>query len=1223
MKIRCFLCSTEYEASSAAVPCPCCHMTHSVRESDIALCRGLYEASKQMQEKRFNKARHMYLALCREYPDSFYPFFGLAAAKYGVSIEKEDGEYIPRCLCPTEESFTDCSAFKKACALADGISAGVLSNRDTEQPLHGTEDKRELLYALGERIECDRANVTKLASLIPSYDIFLSINYEPRSKDYDRTADRLYYRLTEQGGRVFFAPEIIPEADDRQAAPFVYRALETCTQMLVYISDISDIASFRLRNEITRYSALAAAGLKSEDSIVVAYSGIKKEDIPTQLAKYPSFEVKGGGRKSQPLPDSEPPKAQLEQVSEEPENPVENAEPVEGASNASVEINKSIESIESVENAENIENTENIDVPTLETEQEEAPATSEQKSDVLDLGNMLGNAMKRYIKSVSDSFAELSAKLSKNDRESQPKQAEPVEQTEQIEPIEQVEQTEPSEPEISELSQDTAPDTDEVPQIDETVTSDEISQGDEISQSDEVSQSDETSQNDEISQSDEAPQADEQATVEEPNDDAEDRENSEDSENDEPLDVPEPLKDIENDEAVQGSEDSEDSDNGESIDGNIEFSFSNPTIGLGKNKAKKVKEKKPPKPQKPKKVKEKSEPKAPPANTRTTRIVNTICVLVLIGIIGGALVAVHLMGWIFAGTDGLEYQYKNNGYYVTGYSGSKTEVTVPKMYKGNRVVGIAANAFKGSDITSLSIPSSVTDYEKGCLSGILKLETLSLPAPSSGIKDSSDRGYTDVQKSLMGYLFGGDAYSEALPVKQTTLFQTEYSTYIPASLKEITVISGRLESGAFSGMKSLERVTLSDKVSVVEPYAFKGCERLTYADVGNGTICIGDYAFYNCTSLEQLDGGENIYVIGEYAFYGCAKLKSLAVPQKTVSLGSYAFGGCASLESITLPEGLETFGDYAFENCVSLKEIDIPGSVVGIYRGVFSACTSLRTFTGGEGLSGFGAAFFYGCTALSNIAYPFSETFTVIGDSAFQECGSVTKLCDSPYVTTIGGYAYFESGISGDVVIPSNITSIEEKAFALCDGITSVTVPATCALGESAFVGCAGLTRAALGHSIIPERSFMGCEALVSVTLYADDVTLGAYCFDACTALKTVNGAEKISVVGEAAFAQCTSLETIELSNAVQIDKSAFESCKALTVLTVSDKLESIGDLALSGCTGITVFNIPSSVKTVGAYCFADWGYSQTVNIAAGALSAEWQSSWSDLCSASIKYLTD
>lgn len=1225
-------------------------MTHSVKESDAALCRGLYEASKQMQEKRFNKARHMYLSLCREYPESFYPFFGLAASKYGVSIAEEDGDYVPRCLCPTDERFTDCPSFRKACALADGISAGTIRH-DTAVTSRGTEDKRALLRALGERIESDRANVTKLASLIPSYDIFLSINYEPNSKDYDRTADRLYYRLTEQGGRVFFAPEIIPEADDRHAAPFVYRALETCTQMLVYISDVSDIASFRLRNEITRYSALAAAGLKDENSIVVAYSGIKKEDIPPQLAKFPSFEVRGGGRKSEPLP-----KADLESESTSQDS-------LEAASGvASGVLSEAAE--ETVD--ENITDAEvqavQVDAETAEGGLDTVSNEPKSRFDGIDIGSMLSNAMKKYIKNVSDSFSELSSKLSKNDGEviSEQGSAAPPKSEESEKVDEGSEKTYESDIRVSEVPAeaeveiDTEADAEieteakveaeaneEKAEVETEVKIEakaemetsveieiDISADVDTAEEAEVSEAPEMS---EVSKAPETSEVSETSDVSEVSDVLEVSETSEVSEEHDPV--------VESEELDQGGEEhSTVSKDEESVCANVDIEIPSSekeavdvsaddqatNISTSTENGEAVEESSAAtKPRKSKKhKKEKVVPQqAATASTRKTKIVNTICVFILIAIIGGALTAVHLMGWLFAGTNGLEYQYKNNGYYVTNYSGSSTKVTIPQMYKGNKVVGISANAFSGSHIVSLSIASSVTDYAEGCLSGIQGLEELSLPAPSSGIENTIDRGYSDVSKSLIGYLFGETAYSGALPVDQTTLFKTVYTAYIPATLKKVTVNRGRLESGAISGIKSLEKVVLSDKVSVIEPYAFRGCDRLVYADIGNGTICIGDYSFYNCTSLEEIKGGRNIYVIGNYALFGCAKLSSFEFCKKTVSIGDYAFSGCSELEEIKLPEALESIGNYTFNGCTSIKEADIPASVTGTYDGVFCSCTSLQTFTGGENLSGFGNAFFYDCAALMNITYPFAETFTAIGDNAFQGCIGITALCDSPYITSIGAYAYVQSGISGDVVIPSNIQSIGEKAFALCSKLTSVTVPATTALGASAFAGCSGLVQATLGHDTVPNYCFSSCDALETITLTADVITLGNHCFDSCSSLKTIQGSEKISVIGEASFAYCRLLEVLDVPNVTQINANALENCKGLSRLVLSDKLERIADFAFTGCNGLVTLDIPASVKYVGTHCFANWTSSQTINMLYGVSTVNWHIYWMELCRARVEYL--
>ncbi|MBR2336299.1 MAG: toll/interleukin-1 receptor domain-containing protein, partial [Clostridia bacterium] len=232
MKLRCFLCATEYEAERPSSYCPCCHIRQDVNDGDIGLYRGLYEASANMRQRRFNKARHIYLGLTRAYPESFYAFFGFCAAKYGILYEKASAtssDYSAVCLSALSESFTDAPSFKKACELCPGHSI-------------------EQLKHLGELAEESRAALVKKANMLPAYDVFLSIQYSETDRNYDRTADRLYYKLTEQGLRVFFEPQVIPEANDVQAAPFVYRALQTCSQMLVYVSEDLDFSGFRIQN---------------------------------------------------------------------------------------------------------------------------------------------------------------------------------------------------------------------------------------------------------------------------------------------------------------------------------------------------------------------------------------------------------------------------------------------------------------------------------------------------------------------------------------------------------------------------------------------------------------------------------------------------------------------------------------------------------------------------------------------------------------------------------------------------------------------------------------------------------------------------------------------------------------------------------------------------------------------------------------------------------------
>ena len=66
---------------------------------------------------------------------------------------------------------------------------------------------------------------------------------------------------------------------------------------------------------------------------------------------------------------------------------------------------------------------------------------------------------------------------------------------------------------------------------------------------------------------------------------------------------------------------------------------------------------------------------------------------------------------------------------------------------------------------------------------------------------------------------------------------------------------------------------------------------------------------------------------------------------------------------------------------------------------------------------------------------------TSIGDKAFGECSGLTSVSIPNSVTSIGNYAFaFCSGLTS-VTIPNSVTSIDAYAFEDCSGLTSVTIP--------------------------------------------------------------------------------------------------------------------------------------------------------------------------------------
>ena len=64
---------------------------------------------------------------------------------------------------------------------------------------------------------------------------------------------------------------------------------------------------------------------------------------------------------------------------------------------------------------------------------------------------------------------------------------------------------------------------------------------------------------------------------------------------------------------------------------------------------------------------------------------------------------------------------------VTGYTGTQTTLSIPKKTSaGKTVTVIAANAFKGKNITSVKIPSSVTTIEASAFANCTALTEIIL-----------------------------------------------------------------------------------------------------------------------------------------------------------------------------------------------------------------------------------------------------------------------------------------------------------------------------------------------------------------------------------------------------------------------------------------------------------------------------------------------------------------
>ena len=188
---------------------------------------------------------------------------------------------------------------------------------------------------------------------------------------------------------------------------------------------------------------------------------------------------------------------------------------------------------------------------------------------------------------------------------------------------------------------------------------------------------------------------------------------------------------------------------------------------------------------------------------------------------------------------------------------------------------------------------------------------------------------------------------------------------------------------------------------------------------------------------------------------------------------------------------------------------------------------------------------------------------------------------DAP-ITKIPMNAFRRKKLTGNLVIPNSITTIEKSAFYGCTGLSgNLTIPnSVTTIGESAFNECSGFT----GNLTIPN----------SVT------TIEKLAFRGCTGLSgDLTIPNSVTTIGESVFFGCTGLSgNLTIPNSVTtIGEKAFSNCIGFTGnLTIPNSVTTIGNFAFSYCTGFTGdLLLPKSLEVVGSRSFEFCNKIQTI----------------------------
>ena len=214
--------------------------------------------------------------------------------------------------------------------------------------------------------------------------------------------------------------------------------------------------------------------------------------------------------------------------------------------------------------------------------------------------------------------------------------------------------------------------------------------------------------------------------------------------------------------------------------------------------------------------------------------------------------------------------------------------------------------------------------------------------------------------------------------------------------------------------------------------------------------------------------------------------------------------------------------------------------------------------------------------------------------------------------STVSVVSSIRGGFTGNLVISASVkdiygtqytvTSIGDRAFSLCTGLTSVTISNSVkSIGESAFYGCTALTSFTIPSSVtsIGRSAFYGCTGLTSVTIGNSVTSIGSLAFRDCTQLKSITIPKSVKSIGDDAFSTGGGLTKINIDenntayssiDGVLFNKSQTELIRypggKQGEYTIPNSVTSIKKSAFSVCRGLTSVIIPSSVTSIGDYAF-------------------------------------
>ena len=312
------------------------------------------------------------------------------------------------------------------------------------------------------------------------------------------------------------------------------------------------------------------------------------------------------------------------------------------------------------------------------------------------------------------------------------------------------------------------------------------------------------------------------------------------------------------------------------------------------------------------------------------------------------------------------------------------------------VLMISADAMSGGgEVSSIRIPSSVTQIEVGSFAG--KDLTLQVDAGNEFYcSDALGALYSKDMSELFHVPNGVGSYSIPDSVRSIRAAAFEDNDlreiYIPATVSVI-------DSRSFLGSCCRISVDMDNAIYSSDAQGWlysRDGKKLKHApsDIVNAIVPLGvaeisAYAFYRCKELEHVVFPASLSKISSSAFSGCTKLGELLFPDKLENIEDSAFYANGTLSNVVFSTFLTNVGsrafcrtkldrvkiatkgslyldNWAFMDCSSLISVEIKADQIKTHW-PFDSCTGLQKVRLDGRVISLGTWTFMDCSSLSNV----------------------------------------------------------------------------------------------------------------------------------------------------------------------------------------------------------------------------------------------------------------